>query len=106
GQEAREEVERALELDPLSLIVNTEVGRIFYLTRKYDLATAAYRSVIDLDSQFARAHTRLGMTYAAEGEFREAAREFKLAKQISDDPYLDGLLGYTSALLGNREEAR
>ena len=106
GPEAREEVERALELDPLSLIVNTEVGRIFYLTRKYDLATAAYRSVIDLDSQFARAHTRLGMTYAAEGEFREAAREFKLAKQISDDPYLDGLLGYTSALLGNGEEAR
>jgi tetratricopeptide (TPR) repeat protein len=46
------------------------------------------------------------MTYAAEGELRDAVREFKLAKQISDDPYLDGLLGYTYALLGSPEEAR
>jgi DNA-binding winged helix-turn-helix (wHTH) protein/tetratricopeptide (TPR) repeat protein len=106
GPEAQAEVQRAQELDPLSLIVNTEVGRIFYLAREYDLATIAYKTVIDLDSHFTRAHTRLGMTYAAEGEFRDAILEFKQAQQISDDPYLDGLLGYTYALSGSIGEAR
>jgi DNA-binding winged helix-turn-helix (wHTH) protein/tetratricopeptide (TPR) repeat protein len=100
--EAIDQVRKAEELDPMSLIINTEVGRVFYLTRQYDRAIAAYRKVIDLDPGFARAHTRLGMVYAAKRDFVSAIQEFEKAKALSGtDPYLDGLIGYAQASLGN-----
>ena len=59
------------------------------------------------DPQFARAHTRLGMAYAAEKNFGDAIHEFHQAQQISGrDPYLDGLLGFAYALSGNAGKAR
>lgn len=107
GDEAMDQIRQAQELDPLSLIINTEVGRVFYFLRKYDQATIAYRKVLDFDPQFARAHTRLGMTFAAEQNFNDAVREFQLSQQLSgNDPYLDGLLGYAQAFAGNKAEAR
>ncbi|MGH9356148.1 MAG: tetratricopeptide repeat protein, partial [Terriglobia bacterium] len=63
--EALSQVRRSEELDPVSLGVHIKVGRISYWRRDYDRAIEAYRKVIDLDPQYARAHTRLGMTYAA-----------------------------------------
>jgi DNA-binding winged helix-turn-helix (wHTH) protein/TolB-like protein/Flp pilus assembly protein TadD len=105
-EEALTQVQRALELDPLSLIINTEVGRMFYLTRNYDQAVVAYRKVLDMDPQFARAHSRLGMAYAADRRFDDAIREFQLAKDLAGpDPYLDGLLGYAYALSGSTSKA-
>jgi DNA-binding winged helix-turn-helix (wHTH) protein/tetratricopeptide (TPR) repeat protein len=101
------QVQRAEEIDPLSLNVHIEVGRIFYWSRMYDRAIDAYRRVIDLDPQYARAHTRLGMTHAAAGNFFEAIREFKVAQKLSGaDPYLDGLLGYAQGRSGNTASAR
>jgi Flp pilus assembly protein TadD len=68
---------------------------------------AAFRKVIELDPEFARAHTRLGMTYAAEMKFAEAIVEFQLAQKLSGpDPYLDGLLGYSYARSGNNAAAK
>jgi DNA-binding winged helix-turn-helix (wHTH) protein/tetratricopeptide (TPR) repeat protein len=105
--EALVEVRRAEEIDPLSLGVNIEVGRIFYWSRKYDRAIEAYRKVIDLNPHYARAHTRLGMAYAAEGSWGDAIHEFKEAQQLSGaDPYLDGLLGYAEAMSGNLGRAQ
>jgi DNA-binding winged helix-turn-helix (wHTH) protein/TolB-like protein/tetratricopeptide (TPR) repeat protein len=107
NDEALQQVRRSQELDPVSLIINTEVGRVYYLTRKYDEAAAAFRKVIELDPEFARAHTRLGMTYAAEMKFAEAIVEFQLAQRLSGpDPYLDGLLGYSYARSGNNAAAK
>jgi DNA-binding winged helix-turn-helix (wHTH) protein/tetratricopeptide (TPR) repeat protein len=105
--EALVQVQCAEEIDPLSLGVHIEVGRIYYWSRMYDRAIDAYRKVVDLDPQYARAHTRLGMTYAASGNFSEAIREFEVAQELSGaDPYLDGLLGYVQARSGNVGDAR
>lgn len=100
--EARFQVRCSEELDPLSLGVHIKVGRIAYWSREYDRAIEAYRKVIDLDPQYARAHTRLGMTYAAKQAFGDAISEFQEAQRLSGpDPYLVGLLGYAQALSGN-----
>jgi len=107
GNEAIEQVQQAWNLDPVSLIINTEVGRVFYLTRNFDQAIAAFRRVIDLDPQFARAHTRLGMTFAAQRRFGDAIDEFSRAQRMTGpDPYLDGLLGYTYGVSGESGTAR
>lgn len=104
--EALEQIRRSHELDPISLIINTEVGRVYYLTRKYDEAATEYRRVIELDPNFARAHTRLGMTYVAQGKFAEAIAQFEIAQRLSGtDPYLAGLLGHAYARLGKRSTA-
>jgi DNA-binding winged helix-turn-helix (wHTH) protein/TolB-like protein/Tfp pilus assembly protein PilF len=106
-EESFVEVRHAHELDPLSLDINTVVGRIFYLSRRYDQSIDAYRKVIDLDPYYARAYTRLGMTYAVKGAFTDAIREFGESERLAGaDPYLDGLLGYARARSGNTVKAR
>src|ERR1700730_7786081 len=73
----------------------------------YDQSVLAYRKVIDMEPQFARAHARLGMTYAAENKFSDAIQEFHQAQQLSgSDPYVDGLLGYAQARSGDKAAAR
>jgi DNA-binding winged helix-turn-helix (wHTH) protein/tetratricopeptide (TPR) repeat protein len=106
-QEALFQAAQAEELDPLSLAVYIKTGRLHYWTRDYDGAMRAYNRVIGLDSQHARAHTRLGMVYAATGEFDKAIAGFRRAKELSGaDPYLDSFLGYAHAKLGKRSVAK
>lgn len=106
-KEAIDQAQIAHNLAPLSLIVNTEVGWAYYSSHQYGLAIDAYQNVLDLDQNFARAHTRLGMVYAAQKNFNDAIREFKKAQDLSGpDPYVDGLLGYSEALSGNADAAR
>src|SRR5262249_15218476 len=42
SNEAIREIERARELDPLSLVINTDFGWIYYLGRRYDEAITQY----------------------------------------------------------------
>ncbi len=100
--EALDQVGHAQALDPLSLEINTVVGRIFYLSRQYQQSIDTYRKVIDLDAHYARAHARLGMTYAAVDAFGDAIHEFEESQRLSgSDPYLEGLTGYAYAKSGN-----
>jgi DNA-binding winged helix-turn-helix (wHTH) protein/Flp pilus assembly protein TadD len=106
-KEAIDQAQIAQKLAPVSLIVNTEVGWAYYSSHQYGSAIDAYQNVLDLDQNFARAHTRLGMVYAAQKNFSSAILEFKKARELSGpDPYVDGLLGYSEALSGNTDAAR
>jgi DNA-binding winged helix-turn-helix (wHTH) protein/TolB-like protein/Tfp pilus assembly protein PilF len=97
---------RAQELDPVSLMSNTELGRVYYWNRKYDKAIATFRHALELDPYFARAHTRLGMALAAEKNYPDAIHEFQVASTLTGhDPYLDGLIGYSEAMDGNTKVA-
>lgn len=93
--EALYQARLAQSVDPLSLEIYTVVGRIFYLNHQYDQSITAYRKVIDLDPHYARAHVRLGMTFAAQGAFGDAIHEFEESQRLSgSDPYVEGLMGY------------
>lgn len=105
--EAISEIQRAHDLDPLSLSVNSEVGRIFYWCHQPDRAVDSLRAALDLDPHFARAHTKLGMAYAAQRNFSAAIREFETARQLSGpDPYLDGLKAYALGASGHTTAAQ
>jgi DNA-binding winged helix-turn-helix (wHTH) protein/TolB-like protein/tetratricopeptide (TPR) repeat protein len=105
--EARREAELASQLDPMSPIVRLVSARIQYWNHEYDRAIESYKKVIELDPQFASAHTRLGMAYLAKRDLKSAIREFEEAQRISGpDPYQNALLGYTEALLGDTKNAR
>jgi tetratricopeptide (TPR) repeat protein len=54
--EAFQESERARQLDPLSLIIAADNGAILYFSRQYDRAIEKFRSVLEMDPKFPRAH--------------------------------------------------
>ncbi len=84
--EAIFEVKASLALDPLSLVANTHVGWILYLTRRYDEALRQLNSVLEMDPDFAIAHGYLGVLYFQKMRYREAQREFGKAFKAFGNP--------------------
>jgi tetratricopeptide (TPR) repeat protein len=61
--EAKAENRRAVELDPLSLVINWNLGLDFYYARQYDQEIEQERKTIELDPNFIPAHVTLGTAY-------------------------------------------
>ena len=66
------EQQRALELDPLSVIVNANLARALYRGRRYDEAIAQARKTLELDTGFAVALFWLEGALRHKGLFKEA----------------------------------
>jgi TolB-like protein/DNA-binding winged helix-turn-helix (wHTH) protein/Tfp pilus assembly protein PilF len=62
--EALKESDRARQLDPLSLIIATDRGAIFYYSRQYDRAIQEFLRVREMDPNF----PRTGLIFSAYGE--------------------------------------
>jgi TolB-like protein/Flp pilus assembly protein TadD len=104
--EAVARVARARELDPLSLIINTDVGDLFYYSRRYGEALEQQRKTVGMDPSFWPAHVNLGRAYVQKEMFREAIDSFHQAIALSKEhPSGVGMLGYTYALNGMKGEA-
>jgi DNA-binding winged helix-turn-helix (wHTH) protein/Flp pilus assembly protein TadD/TolB-like protein len=101
------EIRLAQKLDPLSLIINTNVGWIEYLSRDFPAARRDLEQVLELDRNFVRARTRLGMVEMAMGDDRAAVADLTRALELSgdEDPWVEGLLGEAEARAGNRSAA-
>jgi TolB-like protein/DNA-binding winged helix-turn-helix (wHTH) protein len=82
--EAVREIRRAQELDPLSLIINTDIGQILFFARRYDEAIAQCQKTIDLDPRFGQAYWYQGLIYEKKGMLDQAVDAF--LKQISQSP--------------------
>ena len=70
--EAVEEARRAVELDPQSLIINTNVGWIYYLAHSYDKAIEELKKTLEMDPSFFLAKALLWQAYAQNGMYEEA----------------------------------
>jgi TolB-like protein/DNA-binding winged helix-turn-helix (wHTH) protein len=68
-EEAIAELERARELDPLSLIINADVGFGYYLAGNYEPALQSYRKVLAVNPKFVPAHFYLGKYYRQVGQY-------------------------------------
>jgi tetratricopeptide (TPR) repeat protein len=99
------EIKRALELDPLSLIINTDLGSTYYDARRYDEAIEQLRKTLEMDPNFYSAHMRLGRALAAKGALGAAIGEYQKARALNDNPFVLGLLGHAYASSGNKTEA-
>ena len=100
------EIRRAQQLEPLSLVIGTNVGWILYLNRDYARAIQAYEKVIELDPTFVRARMRLGIVQMQTGDLSGAIKNLEAAADNSgDDAYILGLLGQAQAMAGQRGAA-
>ena len=105
-QEARAEMQQALEIDPLSLVINTNWGWLLYLGRDYDEAIRQLRKTLELEPNFLLAHRRLSQAYAQRGMFAEAEAEFEKALALSgEDTETIASHGYFHAMSGRRNRA-
>jgi tetratricopeptide (TPR) repeat protein len=98
-------VKRALELDPLSLIINADLGRTYYFARRYDEAIEQLHKTLEMDPNFYFAHRHLGSALIIKGDFAAAIGEYEKARAVNDDPRVLGMLAYASARSGNKAEA-
>jgi DNA-binding winged helix-turn-helix (wHTH) protein/tetratricopeptide (TPR) repeat protein len=75
-EEAFREAEMAVDLDPLSLLMNMTAALNFYTGRQYDLAIVQLKRVIEMDQHFPAARSVLGNVYVQKGMFAEALSQY------------------------------
>lgn len=104
-EEAVEQFNSALELDPLSPTFETNVGWCYYWARQYERAVSHFQKALELDPFFFRANWSLSRVHALEGRLDEAVREGAKAVQVNDNPGLHAWMGHLHALRGEAGEA-
>jgi TolB-like protein/Tfp pilus assembly protein PilF len=102
-REAVAEVERGVDLDPLSGRTFHHAGFIYYFARQYDDALSLVRRVRALDISPPDWSFLLGIAYAAKESYPDAIAAFQKA---GDGAYALGHLGNAYARSGNPVEAR
>ena len=83
--EALAEIQRAQELDPLSLIITSVHGWIHYEGRQFDQATDYFRKTLEMDSQYVPALLDLGACYLRRGDNQKALEQFQKARAAGGD---------------------
>lgn len=71
---------QALELDPLSAIINEDLGDAAYYARQYREAIEQYERTLSLFSDRQSTHAMLGLAYLELGIYDEAKMELILAE--------------------------
>src|SRR3984893_13960707 len=91
--EARVELKKAQELDPLSLLTNTSLGRQLYFTRRYGAAIQQFTKTLEIDPKFVPAQHAIEAAYAQNGMFKEAIGERQRVLTFTGNPDLAAAIG-------------
>jgi len=105
-EQSLQEMKRALELEPASLVMNTFMGATLYYAGRYDEAIDQCRRTVEMDPNFAVAHWHLGLAYEQKQVFDKAIEEFKKAISLSGgSPLMRAALGRVYAESQKKYEA-
>jgi len=100
------ECNRARELEPLSLNINTNLGVHYYFARQYEQAAKQLAATLEMDPNFAYAHNILGAVYSQVPTLGDAIAEFQRAVALDGgNPPYAASLGLAYARVGKRTEA-
>jgi TolB-like protein/Flp pilus assembly protein TadD len=106
NDEAVAEVKKAASLDPLSLIISSDLAEELLIAHRYDEATEQARKTINMDSFFAPAHYVLGQALVQKHMYKEAIAELQRAVELSEgSTAFTANLAYAYAVSGSRNEA-
>ena len=114
---AKDEIEQAHNLDPLSPIISANTGLYSYYEKNYDDAIAKYQTTLQSDPDFWVARHYLALAYVQKGMHDEAIAELrKLIKASANGPIPDQIveaeseasasLGFAYGRAGKQAEAK
>jgi len=106
-EESLSNIERARELDPFSIIINSDFGKLLFYSRRYDEAEAQLKATLRMDPDFGQAHWFLALTYVAKHRFDDGIAESSSQDRtgIGTSGWGRGLSAYTYAMAGRKREA-
>src|SRR5205814_494217 len=103
--EALTQIGGAGVLDPLSLIIATDRGKILFYARRYTEAIAQLTRVLQDDPAFGEAIRWLAPSYAAAERYEESLTALDRYRDDTQMALIFDLRGYVLARMGRRAEA-
>lgn len=103
--EASASTERAYDLDPLCLEVNTNAAWVRFVARDYPPAIERCRHTLDMDASYVSARRLLAAALMAAGRVDEASAELELLAADDLDPVSLAWLAHGLATKGDRARA-
>jgi TolB-like protein/DNA-binding winged helix-turn-helix (wHTH) protein/Tfp pilus assembly protein PilF len=103
--EAIAELRQAQELDPLSLVIGTDLAKRLCLAGKYEEGMERFRKILEIDPDFVQAHYHLSEVYELRGEYPKAIAEVEKIRSPDAVRFVTGQLGYIYARQGRKREA-
>ncbi len=82
-QQAPDAAKRAIDADPLSLIINTLLGMVHYMVRDYERAIEACQRTLELEPAYVPVYIWLGLSYVRSEQYDEAIQVFERARSTS-----------------------
>jgi TolB-like protein/Flp pilus assembly protein TadD len=104
--EAIAEGKRSVELDPLSIVINADLGETFFYARRFDESVAQLRKTLEIDPTSFYAHYNLGIALQAKGDLPGAIAEYEKAKQLGDNTTVSTFWAQAKAHAGDKDAAR
>jgi len=83
--EAIAQLKRAVELDPLNLNYNDNLGQMYREARQYDTSIDQLKKTFEIDPNFAPAHYDLSFTYREMGKYDLWLEEWRKGANLADD---------------------
>jgi TolB-like protein/Flp pilus assembly protein TadD len=104
--EAIAEGKHSVELDPLSVVINADLGETYFYAKRYDDAVTQLRKTLGLDPTSFYTHYNLGIALEAKGDLPGAIAEFEKARQLGDNPTVSTFYAAAKAQAGDKDAAR
>jgi TolB-like protein/Flp pilus assembly protein TadD len=105
--EARRHLDRATDIDPLSVIIATMRGFERDLARDFDGSEREYRKALELDPHHFVGQWGMGMAHQHLGRYADAVEAHEsAARTLEHAPFVRAVLARSLALAGRRDEAR
>jgi serine/threonine-protein kinase len=106
--EAIEMIERAHDLDPLSLVINRNLGQVYYRSGQYERGREILQGVYEKNPNFSYIQYHLGNIEFQQGRYAEALSLFQKEKENSRGwaLHIQPWIGMAYARQGMTDEAR
>jgi tetratricopeptide (TPR) repeat protein len=105
--EAIAEGKRSVELDPLSIVINADLGETFFYAKRYDESVRQLQKTLEIDPTSFYTHYNLGIALQAKGDLAGAIAAYERAKQLTSDNLLvSTMCAAAKAQAGDKDAAR
>jgi len=102
--EAISEIRRAIELDPFSVVINSQLAYVYVVARHADEAMDLARKIITMEPSFYWGHSLLGRALQQKGDLVGAISEMEKARELDEDPQTRAWLAHAYAAAGRKDD--